>query len=102
MADRYSLFATPDSPILAQPPGRVRQQGIDQAGLRGEMTAQHGGAALVAGNLIEQPLKLGDVAVNRLLEGSVGAIFAAHFIERFLSGGRVESFAERLALAALI
>src|SRR5580692_1307343 len=80
----------------------MREQGVDEAGLGGEMAAQHSGAALVARDLVEQALELGDVAIDRLLEVAVGAIFAADFIERLLAGGRVEPLGEGLALAALI
>jgi hypothetical protein len=48
----------------------MREQGVDQPGLRGEVAAQHGGAAFVAGDFVEQALELGDVAVDRLLEES--------------------------------
>src|SRR6185436_18512098 len=53
-------------------------------------------------DFVEQPLELGDIAVDRLLEATIGAVFARDFVERLLAGGRVEPFGERLALAALI
>ena len=66
------------------------------------MAAQCCGAALVAGDFIEQPLEFLDVAVDRLLEVAVGAILAADFIEGLLAGWRVQALAEGLGLAALV
>src|SRR5579871_4001375 len=60
---------------LPQPPRRVREQGVDEAGLRGQVTAQRLRSAILAGHFVEQPLELGDVAVDRLLEVAVAAIF---------------------------
>src|ERR1700694_1056294 len=87
---------------LPQPSGRVGKQGIDHPGLRGEVAAQHRGPAFVARDLVEQALELGDVAVDRLLEVAVGAIFAGDLIEGLLAGRGVEPLGESLALAALI
>ena len=39
----------------------MRQQRIDEAGLRGEVAAQHRGAALVARDFVEQALELGEI-----------------------------------------
>src|ERR1700674_5727376 len=78
------------------------EQGIDKSGLRGEVAAQHLRAALVARDLVEQALELGDVAVDRLLEAAVGAIFAGDLVEGLLAGRGVEPLGESLALAALI
>ena len=78
------------------------EQGIDHAGFGDEVAAQRRGSAVVAGDLVEQALEFGDVAVDRLLEGAVGAIFAADLVEGLLAGRRVEPLGERLALAALI
>src|ERR1700737_3897350 len=80
----------------------MREQGVDEAGLRGEVAAQGLRPAVFARNLVEQALELGDVAVDGLLEGAVGAIFAGDLIERLLAGRGVEALAERLALAALV
>src|ERR1700760_3128259 len=49
----------------------------------------------------EQPLELGDVAIDRLLEAAVGAVLAGDFVERLLASRRVQALGERLALAAL-
>src|SRR5665213_1272141 len=95
----HSLLATRRSP---EPSRRMREQGIDHAGLGGEVAAQHRGAAFVARDLVEQALELGDVAVDGLLEVAVGAVFAGDFVERLLAGRGVEPFGEGLALAALI
>src|SRR6202000_1521207 len=73
-----------------------------EARLRGEVAAQRLRSAVLARDLVEQPLELGDVAVDRLLEGAVGAILAGALVERLLAGGRVEALGERLALAALV
>src|SRR6478672_3069497 len=88
--------------VLPQPSRRMREQGVDEAGFRGEMAAQHLRAALVARDLVEQPLELGDVAIHRLLEAAVGAIFAGDFVESLLACRGVETLGESLALAALI
>src|ERR1700694_1899767 len=87
---------------LPQPSRRLRQQRIHHPGLRGEVAAQHRRPALVARDLIEQALELGDVAIDGLLEVAVGAIFAGDFIEGLLAGRRIEPLGECLALAALI
>ena len=55
-----------------------------------------------ARNFVQQPLELRDIAVDRLLEAAVGAIFARDFVERLLAGWRIEPLAEGLALAALV
>ena len=60
------------------------------------------GAALVARDFVEQALELGDVAVDRLLEVAVGAIFAGDLVEGLLARRRIEPLGESLALAALI
>src|SRR6201992_4014836 len=80
----------------------MREQGVDEAGLRGEVAAQGLRSAILAGDFVEQPLELGDVAVDRLLEVAVAAILAGDFIESLLAGRRIEPLRERLALAALI
>ena len=63
------------------------EQGIDEAGLRGEVAAQHGGAPLVARDLVEQALELGDVAVDGLLEIAVGAVLRATSSNAFWPAG---------------
>src|ERR1700730_17383723 len=75
---------------LPEPSRRMRQQRIDHPGLRGEVAAQHRGSPLVACDLVEQALELGDVAVYRLLEVAVGAIFAGDLIGGLLGGRGVE------------
>src|SRR6185312_5746904 len=57
---------------------------------------------IVARDLVEQALELGDVTVDRLLEAAVGAVFTCDLVERLLAGGGVEPLGEGLALAALI
>src|SRR6266403_3547881 len=59
------------------------------------MTAKRSSPAFVARDLV-------DVAVDRLLEIAVRAIFAGDFIKGLLAGRRVEPLGESLALAALI
>src|SRR5579859_6076764 len=85
----------------AQPSRRVREQRVDEAGLRGEVTAQRLRSAIFACDLVEQPLELGDVAIDRLLEVAIAAILAGDFIEGLLASGRIEALREGLALAAL-
>ena len=80
----------------------MREQGVDQAGFRGEVAAQDRRPALVAGDFVEQALKLGDIPVDRLLEVAVGAVLSGDLVERLLAGRGVEPFGKGLALAALI
>src|SRR3984893_13963469 len=87
---------------LPQPPRRMREQRIHQPRLRGQVAAQHRWSAFIAGDVVEQALERGDVAVDRLLEIAVGTVFAGDFVKSFLAGRRVEAFCERLALAALV
>src|SRR3984893_296115 len=86
----------------SQPSRRMREQGIDQTRLRGEVAPQDLRSALVARDFVEQALELGDVAVDGLLEIAVGAIFAGDFVERLLAGRGVKPFCKSLALAALV
>src|SRR6187455_2733736 len=64
-----------------EPSGSVREHGVDLAGLRGEIGARHRLAAIVARDLLEQPLELADVAVDGALEIALAAIFPADFLE---------------------
>src|SRR5438128_10260271 len=91
----YPLFATLYSP-LTQPPRRVREQGVDEPRVRGEVAAQRLRSAVLARDFVEQPFELGDIAVDRLLETAIGAVFARDFVERLLAGRRVEPLGERL------
>src|SRR5882724_10404953 len=77
------LYCTLPAEPLSQPSRRMREQGIDEAGLGGEVATKHRRPAFVARDLVEQSLELGDVAVDRLLEVAVGAIFAGDFVEGF-------------------
>src|ERR1700676_158898 len=87
---------------LPQPSRRMREQGVDEAGLRGEVAAKDRGSPVVARHVIEQALELGNVTVDGLLEAAVGAVLAGDLIESLLAGRRVEPFCKGLALAALI
>src|SRR5450759_4698945 len=91
-----------DSSLSVEPPGGMRQHGVDLAGFRGEVSARHHLAAVVARDLVEQPLELADIAVHRLLEFAVGAIFLADLVERLLALQGVEPAGENVAFAALI
>src|SRR5215470_7343057 len=88
--------------LLIEAAGRVRQHSVNLAGLRGEIGPRHHLAAIVARDLIEQALELGDVAVDRLRELAIGAIFAADLLERALTLHRIELAREHIALAALV
>src|SRR5262245_62535057 len=90
------------SKLLIEPAGRVRQHGVDLAGLRREIRARHHLAAVVARDLVKQALELGNVAIDRLHELAVGAIFAADLLERALALHGVELAGEHIALAALV
>src|SRR5262249_47493946 len=69
---------------------------------RGEVVAQSLWPAVLARDLVEQALELGDVAVDRLLEAAVGTVLAGDLVKRLLARRRVEALGERLALAALV
>ena len=67
----------------------MREQGVDQSGLRGEVAAQRLRSAILARHFVEQPLELGDIAVDRLLEGAVGVLQTRLFgrpVERTRAG----------------
>src|SRR3981081_1791973 len=83
--------------VLSQPSRGMREQGVDQPGFRGEGAAQHRGPAVVARDLVEQAFELGNVAVDRLLEAAVGAIFAGDLVKCLLASRCVEPLGERLA-----
>src|ERR1700751_3119074 len=80
----------------------MREQGVHEARLRGEVVAQRLGPAILARDLVEEALELGDVAVDRLLEAAVGAVLAGDLVKSLLAGRRIEALGERLALAALV
>src|SRR6185437_9353736 len=87
---------------LVEPPGRVRQHGVDLAGLRGEVCAHHHLAAVVARDFLEQPIELADIAVHRQLELAVGTVFLTDLVERLLTLQGVEPAGEHIAFAALV
>src|ERR1700682_2889394 len=87
---------------LPEPSRGVGEQGVDHPGFGGEVVTQRRGPAVLARDLVEQSLEFGDVALDRLLETPVGAIFAGDFIEGLLAGRRVEPLGEYLGLATLI
>src|SRR3977135_193737 len=66
----YSQFAIRSLP---QPSRRVPEQGVDHAGLRGEVAAQRLRSAVLARDLVEQPLDPRAVAVDLLAQDAVGA-----------------------------
>src|SRR3954452_16280582 len=101
-AARPPFFILQSVSNLPQPSRRMREQGVDEAGLRGQVTAQRLWAAILAGDFVEQALELGDVAVDRLLKAAVGAVFAGDFVKSLLAGRRIKPLGEGLALAALI
>src|SRR5438270_5716867 len=88
--------------VSPQPSRRMREQGVDQARLRGEVVAQLLRAAAVAGDFVEQAFELDDIAVDRSLEVAVGAVLAGDLVKGLLTGGRVEALGEGLVLAALV
>src|SRR5437588_11914323 len=87
---------------LFEAAGRVGEHGIDLARLRGEIGARNRLAAVIARDLLQEALELGDVAVDRLLELAVAAVLAADFLERALALHGVELAREHVALAALV
>src|SRR4029077_16118052 len=87
----HFLFCDQSDRGLPEPSRRMREQGVDEAGLRREVAAQRLGPAILARDLVEQALELGDVTVDRLLEIAVGAVLAGDFVKRLLAGGRIEA-----------
>src|SRR5258708_9042976 len=83
---------------LPQPSRRMREQGVDQPRLRGEVAAQRLRSAILAGDFIEQPLEFGAVAVDGLLEAAVGAAFAADLVDGFPAPRRAEPLVYSLPL----
>ena len=75
----------------------MRQHGIDLAGFRGEVSARHHLAAVIALDLIKQVLELADIAVHRLLEFAVGAVLLADLVERLLALQGIEPAGEDVA-----
>src|SRR5262249_52682585 len=71
-------------------------------GLRGEIGSRHHLAAIVARDLVEQAFELGDVAVDRLHEFTVGAVLAPDLLEGPLALHGVELAREDVALAAFV
>src|SRR6185437_3219051 len=53
-------------------------------------------------DLVEQALELANIAVNRLLELTVGAVLSADLVERLLSLQSIEPPGKDVALAALV
>src|SRR5262249_40506947 len=82
--------------------GSVRQHGVDLAGLRGEIGARHHLPAIFARDFVQEALKLGDVAVDRLHEFAIRAILAADLLERALTLHRIKLAREDIALAAVV
>src|SRR2546423_4758679 len=74
---------------LLEAAGRVRQHGVHLAGIRGEIVARGRLAALILRHLIQQPLELRDIAVDRRLELAVATIAVANLVERLLPLHRV-------------
>ena len=64
-------------------PARMRQHGVDLAGVRGQVGfARYRRAAIAARHVVEQTLELVEVLLDGLPELGIGAIFAADFVER--------------------
>src|SRR2546429_2466285 len=82
--------------------GRVGEHGIDLAGLRSEIGPRQHLVAVVARDLLEQPLELADIAIDGAAEIAVGAIALADFLERLLALQGVKLAREYVAFAALV
>src|SRR2546421_6740254 len=95
---RYSAF----SAGLFESPRRVRQHGVDLAGIRSEVAARGRLAALVLRDLVQQPLEFADIAVDSRLEFAVAAVSVADFLKRLLPLQGVEAAREHIAFAALV
>src|SRR5262245_27820452 len=87
---------------LLEAAGRVRQHGVHLAGIRGEVRARRRLAALILRDLIQQPLELRDIAVDRHFELAIGPVAVADLVERLLALHRVKPAREYVAFAALV
>src|SRR5262249_11647785 len=88
--------------LLVEPSGRVREHGVDLARLRGQVGARHHLAAVVARDLLEQPLELADVAVDRAHEVALATILAANLLERLLPLHGVQLVREHVAVPTVV
>src|SRR6266508_4002148 len=82
--------------------GRVGEHGVDLARLRGQVRARQHLVAVLARDLLEQPLELADIAIDGAAEIAVGAIALADFLERLLALHGVKLAREHVAFAALV
>ena len=87
-------------PSISQAAAGMRQHGVDLAGVRGQVGLRHDVVAVVAGDILEQPLEILAVAVDGGLELAVGLILAADLVEGLLALQRVEPAGEDVPLAA--
>src|ERR1051326_1033321 len=87
---------------LLEPSRRVRQHGVDLAGVGGQVIARHSGAAVAARHVVEQAFELMDVVLDGLPEFRIAAVFVANLLERPLALRGVELAAAEAAFAALI
>ena len=89
-------------PASIETAGRVRKHRVDLARFRRKVGAGNDLAAIVARYLFEQPLKLRNVPVDRLLEFAVRAVLLADDVECLLTLQRIEPAGEHVAFAALV
>src|SRR5579862_9707631 len=92
----------PPTSVLIEPSRRVSEHRVDLAGLRREIGACNQLPAIVTRDLVEQALELGNIAVDRLHELAIAAVFPADLVEGALALHRVQLAREHVALAALV
>src|SRR5262245_10783631 len=88
------------SPV--EPASCVRQHGVDLASLRAEIAARDHLPAVIARDVVQEPLELGDIAVDRLHELAIGAIPPANILDRALALHGAEHMREYISLAAFV
>src|SRR4029079_5024153 len=82
--------------------GRVRKHRVDLARFRREVGAGHDLAASVARDLLEAPITIRTVAIDRLLEFAVRAVLLADVVECLLTLQRIKPAGEHVTFATLV
>src|SRR5712691_12226261 len=98
---RIRVF-TPACGWSVETTGRVGKHGINLAGFRGEVGSHQHLPAVLARDLLEQPLEFADIAIDGAFEFAVAAIALADLLERLLPLHRVKLAREHVAFAAFV
>ena len=77
----------------------MREQEINASRLRGQIVLQHPSVGVGGFRLAEEPLEIGDVAIDGRAELVLAAVTAGDFVERRLALGIVDVASEHAALS---